>query len=430
MAPVIRNMIKDNPRKCEDPELTPYYRVREELSWVGGVFCKNNKIIIPPSLQKRVVRLCHQTHQGMSKTKAFARACCWFPGLDAMIEQKVKACLQCQAVQDTRTEQPVKPRALPDRPWQQVEMDFQGPYPNGQYIFVMVDRYSRWPEIKILGRAPNAKTTISAIDRIFQRQGVPEECQSDNGPPFQSSDMANYAQQRGYQHKHITPEWPRANGMVERFNRSMKEALQAANLEGKTLSTAAHEFVERYRATPHSATEISPFEAMHGGRKMKTSLPIMNEPDEVIDRQKDEQYKAKMGKGRGAEHGFQVGDGVLMRQKPGDKLSTRFNPNRMIVTDINGSSVTVSDSNDRSVFRDASQFRRIAEESDSEEDTIAEAQAPGEPVIDEPNDVPNPTELNQPVADAAANGNQPEQNSIAEGRTRRQVKRPVRFRDE
>jgi hypothetical protein len=68
----------------------------------------------------------------MTKTKSYARSFCWFPGIDAMIEQKVKN--QCQAVQDTNLEQPIKPRLLPDGPWQQVEMDFQGPYPKGQYV--------------------------------------------------------------------------------------------------------------------------------------------------------------------------------------------------------------------------------------------------------------------------------------------------------
>ena len=84
-----------------------------------------------------------------------------------MIEQKVKTCNQCQAIQDTNLEQPIKPRLLPDGPWQQVEMDFQGPYPNGQYVFAMVDRYSRWPEIKIMRRAPDSKMTIAEMDDIF-----------------------------------------------------------------------------------------------------------------------------------------------------------------------------------------------------------------------------------------------------------------------
>ena len=61
-----------------------------------------------------------------------------------------------------------------------------------------------------------------------------------------------------------------ANGMVERFNRSMEDAIQAGKLEGKPLRESAQEFVQCYRATPHSATGESPSTVMHGGRRMET----------------------------------------------------------------------------------------------------------------------------------------------------------------
>ena len=93
-------------------------------------------------------------------------------------------------------------------------------------IFVMMDRYARWPKIKVMTKTPNADMTIKAMEEIFQRNRVPIICQSDNGSPFQSADMTNYANQKGYEPVHVTPEWPRANGMVERFNRSMKWSSQ------------------------------------------------------------------------------------------------------------------------------------------------------------------------------------------------------------
>ena len=148
----------------------------------------------------------------------------------------------------------------------------------------MIDRYTRWPEVKILRKTPDSKMTIKAMKDIFTNKGVPEICQADNGSPFQSREMADFAHRTGFEIKHVTPEWPRANGMVERFNRSMKEAIQAAHLEGRTIREAAEEFVEVYRATPHSATNISPYEAMHGGRPMKTTLPMFSFEDKIIDR--------------------------------------------------------------------------------------------------------------------------------------------------
>ena len=92
MSKKIGDMLKGSGLKNNDPDLEPFYRVREQLSIVDGVLCKNNRVVIPPSLQKKTVRHCHRAHQGMTKTKSYARAFCWFPGIDHMIEQKVKNC--------------------------------------------------------------------------------------------------------------------------------------------------------------------------------------------------------------------------------------------------------------------------------------------------------------------------------------------------
>ena len=84
--------------------------------------------------------------------------------------------------------------------------------------------------------APNANTIIAAMKSIFTDKGVPYVCQSDNGSLFQSEELKEFAKESDYYHHHrVTPEWPRADGTVERFNRSMKEAVQSADIEGESL---------------------------------------------------------------------------------------------------------------------------------------------------------------------------------------------------
>ena len=331
----------------------------------------------------------HQSHQGMSKTKAFIRTFAWFPGIDAEVERQVRRCLPCQAVQDVANEQPIKPNELPTGPWQYLEMDFQGPYPNGEYVFAMVDRYTRWPEIDIFRSAPDAKGTIKSLKTIFTNKGVPEVCQSDNGPPFQSYEMKEYSKQAGYYHKHITPEWPRANGTVERFNRSMKKAIQASHVQGVKLRDAAHTFVGMYRATPHRATGVSPYAAMHGGRQMKGPLPVLAQQGNTVDRDKDQQYRKKMEESRrnNGAHELVVGDTVLMRQAKRNKLTPAFSPEPLKVVEVKGSSVMVSDGQ-RAIMRDGSYFKKFAsadEEEEEDDDPFAdgvEASRPQEQVVE------------------------------------------------
>ena len=115
--------------------MEPYRRVLDELSVVKGVICKGRRIFIPASLQKKVVKLCYESHLGMSKTKLLARSFCWFPEMDIPIERKISKCLTCQSIQDDKNmKQPVKPHELPKGPWLNVEMDFQGPYLNGDTV--------------------------------------------------------------------------------------------------------------------------------------------------------------------------------------------------------------------------------------------------------------------------------------------------------
>ena len=202
LVKAVQSGISDN-----DEELKPFMvpEIKHDLSVVNGVVCRGSCVVVSIALQKRVVELSHRAHQGVSKAKHFLRTFCWFSGMDRAVENQVRGCLPCQAVQPVHNNQPIKPSELPTGQWQYVGMDFQGPYPNGEYIFIMIDRYSRWPEMAGFRNAPNANTTMAAMQRIFTNKGVPAVCQSDNGPPFQSAEMEQFAQSSGYHHHHITP---------------------------------------------------------------------------------------------------------------------------------------------------------------------------------------------------------------------------------
>ena len=251
-------------------------------------------------------------------------------------------------------------------------MDFQGPYPNNEYVFVIIDRYSRWPELTVFRNPPNARTTITAMKSIFANKGTPETCQSDNGSPFQSDALAQFATEEGFNHRHVTPEWPRANGTVERFNRSMKEAIQAETIAGVPFREAVTKFARAYRATPHCATGISPHAALHGGREMRTKLPFITKQDEILDREKDIRYKDSM-RDNHPGHSIVRGNRVMVTQKKGNKLTPAFSPRPLTVTDVKGSMITARDG-DYHITRNATQFRKLvdngkmAEDCDSSDD--------------------------------------------------------------
>jgi len=63
-------------------------KVPDELIWGAWV-------VVPPKARKVVLDILHDTHQGISATKAKARAYVWWPVMDRDIEGMCKACQSC-----------------------------------------------------------------------------------------------------------------------------------------------------------------------------------------------------------------------------------------------------------------------------------------------------------------------------------------------
>ena len=93
---------------------------------------------------------------------------------------------------------------LPTAPWKEVAVDFAGPFPSRDYIVVVVDEFSRFPEVELL-TSTSAKAVVPKLDAIFSRQGVPDILRSDNGPPFNGHEFKTFADYVGFKHRKITP---------------------------------------------------------------------------------------------------------------------------------------------------------------------------------------------------------------------------------
>ena len=101
---------------------------------------------------------------------------------------------------------------------------FQGTPARGKYLLVVVDRYSRYPEVEII-QSTSASTVIRKLNKIFAAHGIPEILITDNGPPFHSNDFKNYMLEKGTSHQTSTPYWPQGNAEAERFMRTLSKIL-------------------------------------------------------------------------------------------------------------------------------------------------------------------------------------------------------------
>ena len=76
----------------------------------------------------------------------------------------------------------------------------------GHYVLVVIDDYSRFPEVEIV-HSTSAKAVLPNLDRVFAAYGVPQVVKSDNGPPFNGHEFAQFADYLGFKHRRVTPLW-------------------------------------------------------------------------------------------------------------------------------------------------------------------------------------------------------------------------------
>ena len=154
---------------------------------------------------------------------------------------------------------------LPKAPWSEVSMYF-AELPKSEYFLIIKDDYSRYPVVETV-KSTSANTVIPIVDKVFSEFGIPDVVKTDNGPPFNSSAFQSFAQTVGFQHRKVTPRWPRANGEVERFVRTVKKVIKTANVERKSWKREMYWFLRNFGPAPH-ATRVPPrYSAVRSGNE-------------------------------------------------------------------------------------------------------------------------------------------------------------------
>ena len=272
----------------------------------------------------------------------------WFPGMHHLISQTTGSCFDYQVATKSHRQEPVKPSVIPEEPWEQISIDFGGPYPYGHYNLVAIDQRTRYPVVEVVS-STGFKQTKEKLKKTFAYLGIPRRVTSDNGPPFNSEQFKDFAKEEGFVHHRVTPNHPRANGQVERFMQTLNKTEQIAHLQGKSgpdRNMAVQDMLMAYRDTPHPATGISPYQAMMN-RPVRTKLDYTvprkerSSRDKMMD-EKDRQYKEKTADegGSSKEHNFVVGDHVLLRQRKRNKWLTPYEPVFYTVVKVSGSAIT------------------------------------------------------------------------------------------
>ena len=198
----VKNCVRSgNWERCT---LSSYVPIKDELCIYGEILLRGTRIVVPRILRDKVVRLAHEGHQGMVKTKYRLRNKVWWPGMDKDAEKVCKVCHGCQVTSGYDPPEPMSRVLPPTAPWQDCSADLLGPLPSGESILVVVDYFSRFLEVAILKSTTSAKI-IEAISPMFARFGVPFSLRTDNGPQFVSEEFETFLRSHGVEHRRTTP---------------------------------------------------------------------------------------------------------------------------------------------------------------------------------------------------------------------------------
>ena len=248
-----------------------FYVKRDELAVTpDGLLCLNDRIVIPPTLRNAILQDLHSGHLGVDKMKSLARLTCWWPSIDADISRYAKSCVRCQHKIKHQPSQWI-PWPVSTESWQRVHADYCGPFLNGIYALVVIDSYSKWPEV-FFTKTPTAEFTMHALRKVFSREGVPLVLVTDNGSHFSATAVTQWLHSIGCKHLFTAPRHPCSNGQAENFIRTLKSAVTSFGVTTfQDLEKCIDNFLLQYRNCKHSTTKETPSK-LFKGRSLRSNL--------------------------------------------------------------------------------------------------------------------------------------------------------------
>ena len=148
-----------------------------------------------------------------------------------------------------------------DVPFRRVATDLIGPlkpvtYIKNRYILTLVDYATRYPEAVPLASI-DIETVAEALVSIFSRVGIPNEVLTDMGT---SAVMKEVSRLLSFNQLVTTPYHPICNGLVERFNQTIKKMLMRMCAERpKDWDKYIDPLLFAYREAPQESLGVSPF---------------------------------------------------------------------------------------------------------------------------------------------------------------------------
>lgn len=208
-------------------------------------------------------------HAGVRRTVKTALASYGpITGVYKLARKVIKECDPCARTREYGGERSDNLGAIKAKnPREVVCIDFVGPkkYRHHTYnAFTILDSFSGFGDAVLVSRQ-TTKAAIRAFQLVTSRWGTPLIVISDRGTQFMTT-FRDMLTQRGIEHWPTLGHRPEANGQVERWHKSVQNALKSYIVEDahEPMSVSLAHAVEAVNTTYSDATGMTPFEAFYG----------------------------------------------------------------------------------------------------------------------------------------------------------------------
>ena len=316
------------------------------------VLCKNGKLVIPKTLQRRAVQWYHHylQHPGHTRLEETLRAAMYWKNLRKDVRLHVKTCKSCQVNKRKKQKFGKMPTKLVvNIPWEYLCVDLIGPYTikgkdKSELDFMcltMIDPATSWfemVELPVEDIVPTTEKTKKAKEAYFDKSSLMvsnlvnkcwfcryPRCRNiifDNGSEFKLH-FKRLCKEFGVKPKPTTIKNPQANAILERIHLVVMTMICTAEIDmadsvaTSDIDTLLTNVSWAIRSTYHTVLKASPGAAIFG-RDMLFDIPFIADWKKIGDfRQRQTDLNTMRENKKRTDFDYKVGDKILIVKEKG-----------------------------------------------------------------------------------------------------------------
>ena len=301
----------------QSPTVKCYWAQWDRLTLIDGVLHRrwesvagdkeHWQLLGPKDLKDAILREVHDApaagHLGAKKTLGRLRDRFYWRGCDRDVRRWCRQCDLCSSRKgpSKRPRAPMKAYNV-GAPLERIAIDITGPLPKtdagNRYVLVVADYFTKWTEAYAIPDQEAGTVAKKLVEEFVARYGVPREIHSDQGRNFESALFQEVCRLLDLDKTRTTPLRPQSDGMVERFNRTLKSMLSLFVHENqRDWDRHLPLLLMAYRSAVHETTGCTPSEMMFG-RELRLPVDLLygcpgaverpTEPNDYADRLRDQ----------------------------------------------------------------------------------------------------------------------------------------------